>query len=148
MKPPNQSNLIVVGAGPATSLELFAAAMFATLATGAQKFVSIIPGTTLKAKRDRAYNMAVAAGCKSPGKVLDKPGTALTSAAPSGHNRDTIALGSNSTTGQCTFDDADNYARSTTEAIDGGITAFANDFIFGAATGGKDPSWRPAIGAS
>lgn len=132
---PHHTQRRIVVAGTGSAINLFALAMFATPATTAQKPAAIRPHATLSTNRERAYDRAIAGGCKATTPTL------------TGRRRDTVNLSANATTtGQHTFDDADEYARTVTQAIDGGITEFANDF--GLAIGVDDPSWHPVLGGS
>ena len=125
----------VVVSGTGVPFNVFAAAMFATSATAAQKPAAIIPHRlATRTNRDRAYDLAIAGGCKATTPTLD------------GHDRDTINLGTNATTGRHTFDDATEFARQATKQAIAGATAFANDF--GAAVGTNQANWNPAFGAS
>lgn len=116
MKNHTQRRIAIVGTGT-SSLGSLGASLIAAFAANTAAAPSIKPHTTTL-KTNRAYDVAIAGGCKATTPTLN------------GRHYDSIALGS-PTTGRHTFHDADEYARqATTNVISGAATAFGCSFKF------------------
>ena len=123
---PNHTQRRIVVAGTGAPFSLFAAAMFATPVIVAQKPATIRPHSMLSTnrdRRDRAYDLAIAGGCKDPRKSLVKFGT---------------------TVGKRALEAANEFARDMTQAIDGGAWAFP----FGATVTGNEHGVLSTSGVS